>query len=98
MADADSTWNAQPGAMPAVLWQAHLVNDLLRAYAPFAYGPDGKRVLVAARLASKSRVGLLNDTAAAVRSTLELQEECSEDQLSHCADAVWHSVFRTLSW
>eukprot|EP00435_Cladocopium_sp_Y103_P066641 s200_g28.t3 len=42
----------------AVLWQAHLVNDLLRAYAPFAYGPDGKR------------------------------DECSEDQLPHCADAV----------
>ena len=58
--DADSTWNAQPGAMPAVLavlWQAHLVNDLLRAYAPFAYGPDGKRVLVAARLASKGSRG-----------------------------------------
>lgn len=82
--------------MPAVLWQAHLVNDLLRAYAPFAYGPDGKRVLDAARLASKSRVGLLNH--AAVRNALELQEECSEDQLSHCADAVWNSVFRTLSW
>ena len=29
----------------AMLWQAHLVNDLLRAYAPFAYGP-GKRVLL----------------------------------------------------
>ena len=24
----------------AVLWQAHLVNDLLRAYAPFAYGME----------------------------------------------------------
>ena len=38
VADADSTWNAQPGAMPAVLWQAHLVNDLLRAYAPSHMG------------------------------------------------------------